>query len=284
MCSVRPEYAIGLSATPFANRIEGAWAVIKGVFGRAEPNHFWPWVTKYLHTVRNPYSPGPQPAGEREPGQVWASIPSKSFFPSPFQEKPIVHEVYVPLKPAQRKVYETLEKEAVVWLEENPLIPKVPAVKYLRLREVCLAIPSIRYEWVKVPDDPTYEPNGPTRVNDKGQLEEEVEAVYYEPDAKSTKIDAALEVLSDLWADGPVPVVCYTHSRKFAELITPRLTAKGYSAEMFVGGMSTKERERKLAEFGHTFQVLRNWVTHGTTHPYDIHQILVYRQEVALPV
>jgi hypothetical protein len=37
------------------------------------------------------------------------------------------------------------------------------------------------------------------------------------------------------------------------------------------------------AGLGHTFQVLRNWVTHGTTHPYDIHQILVYRQEVALP-
>lgn len=37
------------------------------------------------------------------------------------------------------------------------------------------------------------------------------------------------------------------------------------------------------AGLGHTFQVLRNWVTHGVTHPYDIHQILVFRQEVELP-
>lgn len=37
------------------------------------------------------------------------------------------------------------------------------------------------------------------------------------------------------------------------------------------------------AGLGHTFQVLRNFVTQGTTHPYDIHQILVYRQEVQLP-
>lgn len=37
------------------------------------------------------------------------------------------------------------------------------------------------------------------------------------------------------------------------------------------------------AGLGHAFQVLRNWVTKGTTHPYDIHQILVFRQEVALP-
>lgn len=37
------------------------------------------------------------------------------------------------------------------------------------------------------------------------------------------------------------------------------------------------------AGLGHTFQVLRNWVTHGVTHPYDIHQILAFRQEVVLP-
>jgi len=37
------------------------------------------------------------------------------------------------------------------------------------------------------------------------------------------------------------------------------------------------------AGLGHTFQVLRNWVTQGVTHPYDIHQILVFRQEVVLP-
>lgn len=37
------------------------------------------------------------------------------------------------------------------------------------------------------------------------------------------------------------------------------------------------------AGLGHAFQVLRNFVTHGATHPYDIHQILVFRQEVMLP-
>jgi hypothetical protein len=33
------------------------------------------------------------------------------------------------------------------------------------------------------------------------------------------------------------------------------------------------------AGLGHVFQVLRNTLTRGTTHPYDIHQILVFRQE-----
>jgi hypothetical protein len=37
------------------------------------------------------------------------------------------------------------------------------------------------------------------------------------------------------------------------------------------------------AGVAHTFQVLRNWITEGTTHPYDIHQILVFRQEAFPP-
>jgi hypothetical protein len=37
------------------------------------------------------------------------------------------------------------------------------------------------------------------------------------------------------------------------------------------------------AGVGHTFQVLRNWITSGASHPYDIHQILVFRQEAFPP-
>jgi hypothetical protein len=37
------------------------------------------------------------------------------------------------------------------------------------------------------------------------------------------------------------------------------------------------------AGLGHAFQVMRNWITKGTTHPYDIHEILAFRQDVTLP-
>jgi hypothetical protein len=37
------------------------------------------------------------------------------------------------------------------------------------------------------------------------------------------------------------------------------------------------------AGLGHAFQVIRNHLTQATTHPYDIHEILVFRQEVVLP-
>ena len=37
------------------------------------------------------------------------------------------------------------------------------------------------------------------------------------------------------------------------------------------------------AGLGHAFQVIGNFITQGMTHPYDIHEILVFRQEVDLP-
>jgi len=37
------------------------------------------------------------------------------------------------------------------------------------------------------------------------------------------------------------------------------------------------------AGIGHVFQVLGHALTNGVTHPYDIHEILVFRQEMRLP-
>jgi hypothetical protein len=37
------------------------------------------------------------------------------------------------------------------------------------------------------------------------------------------------------------------------------------------------------AGIGHVFQVLGHALTNGVTHPYDIHEILVFRQELVLP-
>jgi hypothetical protein len=34
---------------------------------------------------------------------------------------------------------------------------------------------------------------------------------------------------------------------------------------------------------GHAFQVLRNFLTHQPTHPYDIHEILVFDQLLSVP-
>lgn len=228
--SAHAQCRLGLSATPAGNSLQGLWSVSKWLW----PNHFpafWTFVTKYLTKEPDPYTHfkiGP----EKNPGAVWDSLPSKSAFPTPYQEKPIVYEIGVDLTPAQRRIYDRFEKEAVVWLDENPLIAELPAVQMMRLRQIALAVPSIR-----------------TR-------EDGTEEVYFEEDAKSTKADAVLEVLADLYVAEPEPVLIFTHSRKYAEMLAKRLQSKGYRARMFVGGMNAEERRWKLANFGKEYDVL----------------------------
>jgi superfamily II DNA or RNA helicase len=242
-------YKLGLSATPWGNHIQGAWATLRwlwygndDIVGRNDS--FWNWVTRHMHTERNQYS-GKKVTGERTPGTVWASLPSKSYFKAPFQEQPIVYDIECELMPAQRKLYDRFEEEAIVWLEDHPLVADVPGMMRLRLREICLAVPSIKEGWVQ-------------KWNKDEEAYEKVwgEIVYFEDTAKSTKADAIIDQLNDLYAAEPEPVIIYTHSKKFATMLTARLKAKKFRAESFVGGMPEKERLSKLEGFGRTFDVM----------------------------
>lgn len=243
------EYKLALSATPWGNRLEGAWATLVWLWwGQHEVvgknQSFWNWVTEHFQTELDRYV-GKKIMGERVQGSVWASVPSKSFFPSPYQEEPIIHEIECELSPFQRKVYDRFEQEAIVWLEDRPLIADLPAVMRLRLREICLAVPSIKEGWVRKQD------------KDTGEWEKVWgEIVYFEEDAKSSKADAIADKLNDLFAAEPYPVLIFTHSRKFATMLTQRLQAKKFNARQFVGGMPDDERTWKLENFGKEFDVM----------------------------
>ena len=232
-------YHLGLSATLSGNKVEGQWAIQHCFWPDKEITPaYWSWVTRFLNTTLDPYQ-GKKINGERVPGTVWAVLPSKSAFASPFQAEPIIYNIEVDLLPAQRKVYDRFEKEAVAWLGERPLVADLPAIHLLRLRQICLAVPSIRDVWKTIDG-----------------VEELVEEVYFEDDAKSTKADAVIEVLSDIYVVKPEPVLIFTHSRKFATLLAKRLQAKGYNARQFIGGMSREEREWKLEAFGTEYDIL----------------------------
>lgn len=249
MTTVKADYKLALSATPWGNHIQGAWATVRWLWHRNDEvtgknDSFWNWTTAYMTTSLNKYS-GKKVEAEREPGTVWETLPSKSYFPSPFQDEPIIHEIECEMSPFQRKIYSRFEEEALVWLGDRALIADLPPIMRLRLREIALAVPSIKEGWVRKQDKDTL-------------LWEKAwgEIVYFEDDAKSSKVDSIIEVLNDLYAEKPEPVLIFTHSRKFATMLTLRLQAKGFQARQFVGGMSKDEREWKLENFGKEFDIM----------------------------
>jgi superfamily II DNA or RNA helicase len=240
----RPEYKLDLSATPFGNKVEGAFAISEWLWPEHTGKSFWKWVTRYLKTEPDQYS-YKKILGERVTGQIWDEMPGAWKMPNIYKGTPTIHEVNVDLSPTQRKHYNELEREAVTFLNDNPLITDLPAIKYMRLMELTMAVPSIKQDWIRVQDPET------------GEWEEEWgDVVYFEDSAKSSKADAVIEILTDLYAEKPFPVLVLTHSRKFTTFLTKRLQSKGFEARQFVGGMPDDERQWKLSEFGREFDVM----------------------------
>lgn len=232
------EYTVALSATPAGNTPAGLFAVARTIwdnpFGHGS---YWRFCSDYLQEVYDPYAfRNTKYTSERVPGQIMKDLPSVLQIDKSFKGELAVHEVEVTLNAQQRRVYKELEEDSIAFLEDNPLIAELPATKYLRLMECTLATPSVEYG-----------------IDEYG---EPTQHIYFEENAKSSKADAILDILSDLNAEKPEPVVIYTHSRKFADFLTKRLNSKGHRTRAFVGGLKSDERVALIEEFGTEFEVL----------------------------
>jgi len=227
--TVKAEYKLALSATPAGNRLEGIWNTAKWLW--PDTKAYWPWVSHFFNTVLDPYE-GKAIVGERRQGAVWESLPSATRFAPEVLNGIIDHEIVVDLAPAQRKLYNQFEATAIAWLDDHPLVADMPAVKGLRLRQMTLGVPTIE-------------------IGEDGE-----EIVKFAEDCKSSKIDALVELLGDLYADEPFPVVVYCHSRKFTEIVAKRLQAKGYRAVDFVGGQKAQTVSDKITGFGKDHDII----------------------------
>lgn len=245
--TMKPEYALGLSATPWGNKVEGAWAIGRWLWGAKVDRSFHRFATTYLYSGYDPEVPHSKYKylGEVVPGSIIRDFPSVVQMPNAYNEKPVIHEVEVVLNPTQRKYYAEMEETAIAWLEANPLVAALPSTKYIRLMEMTLASPSVKQGWVRKKNADTDE-------------WEDVwgDIVYFEDNAKSSKADAVLEIIDDIQAERKEPVLIFTHSRKFATFLAKRLQSKGHNARQFIGGMGKDERDWKLENFGTEYDIL----------------------------
>ena len=253
--TAKAPYQLAMSATPFGNKVEGAWALARWLWPNETPRGYWNWVTEFftteknIHTERRAKEKGvpanPDIVREKVPGSVWRSLPHAFRMKSVYKAEPVIHTVEVELSPQQRKHYKELEEEAITWLDDHPLAVDLPPVLSMRLRQVCLAVPSIKQDWVR-----KYDKDTETWYKEWGDV------VYFDDDAKSSKADMTFEILADQFAGGPVPFLIFTDSMKYATILTKRLQAKGYRARQFIGGMSPDERAWKLENFGVEFEIM----------------------------
>lgn len=229
--TLKAKRRLGMSGTIAGNSVEGFWAVIRWVYPNVAGRSFWAWANTYCEITQD-YWAGKVITSERNPGSITASIPCYirhlkreaccEFHPDGMDSdlpNVVIKERSVELNAEQRRIYKKMEKDLFVWLGENPLVAEVPVATRTRLRQITLATPSI---------------------GDEGE-------VYFEPDAKSTKIDELFSIIDD-HPQGE-PMLLLTHSQKFASVVVARLRKAGHTAFEWSGKAPQKDRDVALEEF-----------------------------------
>lgn len=207
-------YKVALSATPAGNKFQGIWSVCRWLWPNEIPRGFWAWAKQWANVVPDPYTHW-RVEDEKNPGEFVKSLPCYIYGETKVQE-PLVKRIECDLLPSQRKQYADLKKQALTWIEDNPLVADLPITLRIRLRQASLAEMSLT-------DD---------------------EEVYFDLDADSAKI----EVLKRIVADNPLEnLLILTDSQRFAEVVAHRL---GPRAVEWSGKTSQEDRQRILRTFG----------------------------------
>jgi len=219
---INAPYKLAMSGTPNGNKMMGFWTVLRWLWPTQTPLSFWRWAHQWLVVTKNPVLGFTEVKGEQNPGALLASQPHYIWRPDTQTHLVADIEIEAPLKPAQRKLYRDLERDMVVFLENNPLTVEIPLHMRMRLRSITLGVPYI---------------------TEDGKLS-------YHTDTDSTKLDGLLEFMGDL-PEGET-VLVFTHSRDFALVTAIRLYEAGYPAYAWVGGTSQSERDKVVDKWGDT--------------------------------
>lgn len=229
---------LGMSGTPLRNKFENAWSIIRWLWPELMPKTFWEWRMT-LNTVYDRFAPqNRRVIGEHVPGTLVNSLPCYiqhmqrekccEFHPNGFlAELEAPEEIIrtVPMSPKQKRFYKQMEDNYVAWLQTPdsdgmlPVIAELPIVARGMLRTCALALPSIDVEANKL---------------------------YFEPDCESPKITEVLEVLDEM---GSETAIIFTHSQKFAEVLTHRLESKGIAAFEWSGKVTQRRRDEAMERF-----------------------------------
>jgi hypothetical protein len=213
---IKAPMKISMSGTPTGNSFEGAWAVTKWLWPDHIESSYYNWRDRWCELEYDHFDPsGRRVVGEKVPGAFFNSLPCYVRLESELDVDLIEEQVFVELSASQRRAYEKLEEDMIVWVEDNPLVVEFPVTLRMRLRQATLGMFS---------------------VTDEGE-------VVFKNDCKSTKIDALEDILRNR-IHGESALIL-TDSRKFADVICARIP----NAVPWHGEVSQAKREAYKKQF-----------------------------------
>ena len=232
--TMRTEWKVALSGTPYGNKFENMWSIARWVWGDLIDGSFHRWKNEWCEVSTEEIYVGGKKReiekieGEKVPGEFVKTLPCYVRIEAPVGPLPPATVVEVSLTDAQRAQYAQMEQDAIAWLREHgrtgsdadlaPLVAEVAISQRQRLRTATL---------------------GEMSFNDGGEVD-------FNLDCKSTKLNALAGVLR-VWGDEKV--VIYTDSKKFAKVAAERMNRAGLRTEAWHGDIPSARRDEIKASF-----------------------------------
>lgn len=210
---IKTGFRLAMSATPAGNSFIGIWAVCRWLWPDVVDKSKWRWAAEWCKMTSDQYTRY-KVMGEKNPGAWVASLPCYVRAEAervPYDTKTVI----VQLTPKQRELYDRMQKDALVWLDEHPLAAELPPVKHIRLRQITLG-------------EPTFN---------------EDEEVDFAEDCQSSKLNALETILT--WHPRE-PVLVFTDSARFARVVAKRIPG----AAAWTGQTDAKTRAQIMETFG----------------------------------
>ena len=204
--ALKSKYRLGLSGTPAGNKPVNIYGVLKFLNPGSVDRSFYRFANEFFVSEFNPFAASPYAriyAGERSPGalrdsvgDVWSAMRGSEVFGD---LPPVnVQRVICGMRREQKRMYREFVEHRLAVMDGGASVASSAAVLDGRLRQITL---------------------GPLKiVGDSVEFEER----------GSSKIDAALDILSDLPSDERVILWC--HSRRFMVPLRRRLADAGYQS------------------------------------------------------
>ena len=204
--ALKSKYRLGLSGTPAGNKPVNIYGVLKFLNPNSVDRSFYRFADEFFVSRLNPFAASPYAriyGGERTPGalrdsmgDVWSAMRGSEVFGDLHPVN--VQRVICGMKREQRRMYREFVDHRLAFMDGGASVASSAAVLDGRLRQITL---------------------GPLKIVD--------DSVEFE-ERGSSKIDAALDILSDLPQDERVILWC--HSRKFMAPLRKRLADAGYQS------------------------------------------------------
>jgi hypothetical protein len=221
--AVHPEWKVAMSGTFYGNKFDNAWAPTRWLWPDLIPGSYWVWRYTWCDEAKVKGRGGKVLVkGGQEVSNVIGEKPPAGAFVKSLpcyirhvgdEDVPEPEIITVDLLPEQRRMYDALEQDLLVWKRGHPFVVDFPVTLKERLRAATLA---------------------------EFDFDPDTQEIWFPDNAESTKLDALFLKLAEFPEDR---VILATHSKRFAKLAVKRMQARGLNVVEWSGDISSKGRD-----------------------------------------